>query len=785
MNANQSLHEKASSILAEVLELDKTDALAKIDKLCVNDSELKSNVLSLYYEIIEDDSDSKVSSKPTDKDVTLGMSRIGIRKRGSTETNLFSSKISQVSKYVFGNKRNRLITIILFLISLLLSGYYFGTFIRDRILAAEKEEQMALIKTNTEILEAWVDSEKKKIETIASDPVLIDFSIKIDSLENLDDNYELLRQSNISKQTTDHLLKLRNNSSFTILGIVSNRSPKYLLATSLLDSSGVTKLIGSTLGEYIYKDVLESQNGTTVFIPPTFDYDALHDSKVSFTPDVWCIFLTPIKDEAGEIKGILVSANLAKNEFSNMLLISSHGKTNETYAFDREARMISASRFTKELRKTALLNYDSTAQTIYKIHIQDPGGNVMDGFVPLESKVKREYTEIVQMAAEHIELQDSIINGAIVEPYKDYRGIDVIGAYHWFPKYEFGIITEEDASEALASLKYFRITFVSFFVIILILSFLLYNSNVRIARIGKKVDDLNKLGQYHLKEKLGEGGFGQVYKAEHSFLKTPVAIKILKKEFVGTDMLTRFEKEVKVTASLSNPYTIRVFDYGTSNNGQFYYVMEYLKGVSLDVVVQNFKVFPLEWTIDILLKVCLSLREAHDMGVVHRDVKPMNVMVCNQGKIYDMIKLLDFGLVKNLDTSLSQHTQINRIGGTPMFMAPERLRDPFNADQRVDIYAVGALGIYMLSGQMLLELLSQKMLSGAETVQGDFKNQLIERDDVPEQLKNLLQTCISFEPDKRPSEMSVLIDQLESLATEHSWTRKDAEIWWKQYDVYG
>ena len=119
-----------------------------------------------------------------------------------------------------------------------------------------------------------------------------------------------------------------------------------------------------------------------------------------------------------------------------------------------------------------------------------------------------------------------------------------------------------------------------------------------------------------------------------------------------------------------------------------------------------------------------------------------------------------------------------------MFMAPERIRDPYNADHRVDIYAVGALGLYMLSGQFLMELVTQKMLSGDETLQGDFRNQLIERRDVPEELKNMLTKCIHFNPDKRPSDMNELINFFESLRMDHPWSRMDAQEWWKNYDVY-
>jgi len=127
---------------------------------------------------------------------------------------------------------------------------------------------------------------------------------------------------------------------------------------------------------------------------------------------------------------------------------------------------------------------------------------------------------------------------------------------------------------------------------------------------------------------------------------------------------------------------------------------------------------------------------------------------------------------------------LNRIGGTPMFMAPERLRDPFNTDHRVDIYALGAVGLYMLSGQFLLELISKRMMSGQETLTGEFKSQLIERNDVPEKLKLLLESCVSFSVEKRPENIEEMILVLEQLKLEYPWNREDAKKWWKKYDVY-
>nr|WP_240972503.1 serine/threonine-protein kinase [Flammeovirga yaeyamensis] len=289
------------------------------------------------------------------------------------------------------------------------------------------------------------------------------------------------------------------------------------------------------------------------------------------------------------------------------------------------------------------------------------------------------------------------------------------------------------------------------------------------------------MGQYHLIDKIGEGGFGEVYKAEHSLLKMPVAIKLLKQGSTE-DSIQRFEKEVKITSSLKHPNTIKVYDFGRSPQGQFYYVMEYINGITLSKILEIEKKLPIERIVYVLRMVCYSLREAHQNHLVHRDIKPLNIMLSQQGGAFDQVKLLDFGLVKDLESQ--ENTQLHKIGGTPMFMAPERMRDPYNNDHRVDIYSIGALGLYLLSGRFLVELVSQKVMSGEETIQGNFRDKLIDREDVPQELKDMLLECIRFDPEKRVQHIDDFIDLLEQLQHQYPWTQKMAKDWWKTYDEY-
>src|SRR5687768_399644 len=223
--------------------------------------------------------------------------------------------------------------------------------------------------------------------------------------------------------------------------------------------------------------------------------------------------------------------------------------------------------------------------------------------------------------------------------------------------------------------------------------------------LRKAVRDVRRLGQYTLEKKLGEGGMGVVYRASHAMLRRPTAIKLLHPEQAGKEALTRFEREVRRTAMLTHPNTVTVFDYGRTAEGIFYYAMELLEGASLEEIVEVDGPQPEERVIHILEQAAGSLAEAHDAGLIHRDVKPGNILVVDRGGISDLVKVVDFGLVK--DAGLKTHegavpepalTMAGTINGTPLYMAPETLTAPESVDGRTDIYALGAVGYWLLTG---------------------------------------------------------------------------------------
>src|SRR6185503_3012449 len=211
-----------------------------------------------------------------------------------------------------------------------------------------------------------------------------------------------------------------------------------------------------------------------------------------------------------------------------------------------------------------------------------------------------------------------------------------------------------------------------------------------------EVRDARRLGRYTLLEKIGEGGMGAVYSVRHAMLRRPTAMKLLPPQKFGAQNVARFEREVQLTARLTHPNTIRIFDYGRTPDGIFYYAMEYLDGANLAEVIAEGGPMPAGRVIHILDQVAGALTEAHGIGLIHRDVKPANIILTEQGGVPDVAKILDFGLVKEMgETGADPLTHADTLTGTPMYMSPEAIAAPDQVDARADLYALGAVGYYL------------------------------------------------------------------------------------------
>ena len=296
--------------------------------------------------------------------------------------------------------------------------------------------------------------------------------------------------------------------------------------------------------------------------------------------------------------------------------------------------------------------------------------------------------------------------------------------------------------------------------------------------LRERVRAATELGQYTLEEKIGEGGMGTVYRARHALLRRPTAIKLLSTERGEQLQIQRFEREVQLTASLAHPNTIAIYDFGHTPDGVFYYAMEFIEGITLEDLVRHAGPQPAARVAHILSQVCAALVEAHHVGLVHRDIKPANVMLSLRGCVADQVKVLDFGLVKELHSEAVGTTAQNTILGTPLYMAPESITAPALVSARTDLYALGAVGYHLLTGrpvfegETIVDVCSKHLL--AEPVPPSRNGAL----DVPAGLEQLIMACLSKAPDARPPSAASLRDAISELGLTTRWTPVDAERWW-------
>lgn len=300
--------------------------------------------------------------------------------------------------------------------------------------------------------------------------------------------------------------------------------------------------------------------------------------------------------------------------------------------------------------------------------------------------------------------------------------------------------------------------------------------------LRKSARDARRLGQYELTEKLGEGGMGVVFRAQHAMLHRPTAVKLLPLAKTGESSLARFEKEVRQTARLTHPNTVTIFDYGRTPDGVFYYAMELLDGATLRSVVDVDGAQPAARVARMLQQAAGALAEAHEAGLVHRDIKPANIMFARQGGELDVTKVLDFGLVKDIERGDQVGlTQADSVTGTPQYMAPEAITSPAMVDGRSDLYGLGAVAYYLLTGDhvftgsTVVEVCSHHLHSAPVPVEARAAG-------VSSELAAIIMGCLAKDPAERPQSAKELAAAVQACDVPR-WTQADAEGWWRRCEA--
>ncbi|EMI44992.1 serine/threonine-protein kinase [Rhodopirellula sp. SWK7] len=468
--------------------------------------------------------------------------------------------------------------------------------------------------------------------------------------------------------------------------------------------------------------------------------------------------------------------------------------TDATYVFDRQSRMLTRSRFASRL-SFATLETELESTAWQPILIRDPGRFLEspDEIAP-DELARRPLTQMADQATRGSA-------GVNTDGYNDYRGVRVVGAWQWLPEFNLGMAMEIDADEAFAPVNILRRVIVGLFGLLTLAGLCVAGLALWSARLQERLQDRDRgrrrLGQYELTELLGAGGMGSVYRGRHQYLRRDVAIKVLEGEDLSRQSIERFRREVQLTSTLRHPNTIAIYDYGQAHrlfhhnieegthdtDSVFYYVMEYIDGISLQQLIDFYGPQDPTRVIHLLLQICGSIAEAHDAGLIHRDIKPANILLSAQTNSWDFIKVLDFGLVKDLgrvdDTVALTMTRSDSITGTPLYMAPETIRDPTAASMSGDLYSIGAVGYALLTGQTTYDGDSAIDLCLKQLERAPVRPETRLGRVLPDGLQNLIMECLSLQSDSRPASVNELVTRLDALPESGRWTQADSALWWE------
>ena len=500
---------------------------------------------------------------------------------------------------------------------------------------------------------------------------------------------------------------------------------------------------GRTVAPAFLRQLSPVFEGGTVFVRPWAEADRVGAPPADAPPGPLVWVETPVHGPDGAVVAALGFGRIAAERFAKLLKLAGAGTTRDAYAFDEDGRILTETRFAAQARAPHAAREASG--------------------------------ELTRLAAAALQRSEGD-EGVLLEPYRNYRGAEVIGAWRWLPEARMAIAVEVDAGEAYAPLAPLRVAFGVLLALVLLSMGTAAATSLWAVRL--RMREAKRVGQYRIERQIGEGGMSHVYLARHAHLRRLAAVKVLKPHLATDEVVTRFQREAQLCSRLSHPNTVEIYDYGSTRDGRWYYAMEYLRGISLEKLVRHEGPMPLARALHALRHACGSLQEAHDRGWVHRDVKPDNIMLCARGGQHDVVKVLDFGLIKKVrNPDTRDITQYAKVLGTPMYMAPERLRNPADADARADIYALGAVAWFVLAGRPVFEaetdhdivyrVMNEDAPSLAAAVPG-----------IAAPLDALVARCLAKDRERRPGGIDEVRAVLDALAARAPWTEADARAWW-------
>ncbi len=651
-----------------------------------------------------------------------------------------------------------------------LVGYFTNNLVETTIKGNLSSGLKSFVGIETEMLEKWFRVQKSNAQTLANSLPVRSVVYKMIA-EQTEAAASEPATTSLDDELQTHLAPAMSSHDY-IGYFVADRSHRILSASQ-------HALVGQDdIPEY-HSFLAECLEGKTVVSPPFASVVMLPDETGRLRvgqPTMYAC--APLRDESFQVVGVLALQIRPEREFTGILQLGTVGVSGETYAFNEEGMMVSNSRFDEELMLLGILPDRENSRSILNVSLRDPGGNMLDGYRP---QTRRSKLPLTRMAA------DAIAGNAAVdvEGYRDFRGVPVVGAWRWMPEYKIGVVTEISVAQAYRPLVILRTTFLALFGMLILSSIAIFAFTVLVSRLHREAQKAalkaQQLGQYTLEEQIGRGAMGVVYRGHHAMLRRPAAIKMLDIEKMNEETLARFEREVQITCQLNHPNTIAIYDYGRTPEELFYYAMEFIEGIDLQSLVTQYGPQPEARVIHILRQMCGSLYEAHSQGLVHRDIKPANTMIAVRGCVPDVVKVLDFGLVKSINDTTDKHPQ-NGLTGTPLYMSPEAIQSPLTVDACSDLYAVGAVGYFLITGRPVFQAETIAELCHKHLDDDPVSPSQLVSGAISPELEHAILSCLEKRRAKRPQTARDLAKLLEKCPLAHDWTTEDGGQWWSRHD---
>ena len=677
------------------------------------------------------------------------------------------------------------------------SGWWASSTVKSAMQQQLTNELQTILSADVTALDIWINTQRRTSMALAGDPAIRSYAL--DLISRLDEEGAVFKNTLPESIALREYLETRltplgysfvvvNDQGIVICGpsddiVGVQLPPEQLSLFERLFSSGQPVLItpftppvsgGRTPLDRAFRKI--RSRGQVLSSSETTSESAGGGTFMQVS--------APIADSEGTVKAGLSLIIRPENEFTRILSVARSGQTGETFAFDRTGLLISQSRFEDQLRKLGLLGRNKGGQSsALHVELRDPGENLLNSFEIETAPSTWPLTRMVEDA-----VKGGV--GVDVEGFRDYRGVDVVGAWQWLPRYGFGVATKVDAAEAYQPLAVLQWTFTTLFLMLLLCAvamslFSYLNLNLR-QRVEEVTLEAKELGQYTLVKRIGQGGMGTVFKARHALMRRATAVKLLLPEKADQIAIGRFEREVQLTSRLSHPNTIQIYDYGHTPEGIFYYAMEYLEGISLKDLVHEYGPLPENRMIHVLRQICASLKEAHAAHLVHRDIKPANVFLCDRGGILDTVKVLDFGLVMNFREQGKQsksRKQSLSVTGTPQFFSPEAIEAPYSVDHRSDVYSLGALSYFLLTGEHVFEGATAREICEKQVSETPISPGVRTGSNYCQFLELAILKCLEKKPDSRPQTVVAFLQLLELSPHSKTWTDEMASEWWDSHHL--